>query len=843
MPNLKTHFEAQRLSDNLDELAIELPITVFADAFRRSFPEKPDKELRESDLGITGPLSEALLNQTWSGDNHCVAYYAPKHPGVRLTYDYLRQGLGPVYMSVFVVDVDTPGHVPVTDEWLQKQAALLQKVAKDDEHWGLPAAFYPTKNGLRVIWPLEKPACLQTVDDAAAWSRWYTARLRDLNGFGVNASADERCKDWTRFFRLPNVLRDGEKQPSATVLLETEDWDDIGFLEFDPPTPEEAFSEGIDEGVSPNPKRTAALVELLRSIYPDLESGTCNEFRLASTGWLLRWGLGDVEIVAALNEARRRKGPLKGNWKETEARVAGQRHKLISGEPLLGRTRMVELGEDPLPEKLREKVNQEVNEARVQKALDYLKKHPQHVETFERMKAPLSAEQHSENRIRAAISKFEDEHLKAQLLKDRDGASRGCIENLTRILRDDTRWAGVLGFEKFGNQEVWCRAPRVELGIFLDLTKPIQDAQVDAIQRWITREYDLAPTVDSTHRAVTQAAHANAFDSVLDELNSLKWDGVPRLETWLIDAAGCEDSEYTRAVSSRFLISLVARAFDPGCKVDTVLALESDQGYHKSSALEELAGHTHFGCDMPPITSKDAKEYLQGKWLVEIAELEALSRADVKAIKAFITTRTDKFRPSYGRRTIEAPRRCVFVISTNDAEYLHDATGGRRFWPVRVRQKIGKGTIAAIREQLLAEAVHAYREGRPWWLDSAELESLQAAEVEERYDADPIEETIAEWVAHYSTATEFKRTFSTGDLLWKCLQIEAKDHNKSIQGRVGKALRRLGYEKARVWSGERRGLRVWLHASHLTAWKRGDLVELDAGQDNGDDGDDGKRWN
>ena len=200
-----------------------------------------------------------------------------------------------------------------------------------------------------------------------------------------------------------------------------------------------------------------------------------------------------------------------------------------------------------------------------------------------------------------------------------------------------------------------------------------------------------------------------------------------------------------RAVAARWLISAVARIQRPGCQADSVLLLEGPQGIGKSTALRVLASDEWFADHISDLGSKDSRLELHGKLVLELAELDKIRRSKIERVKAFITSRTDHFRPPYGRRAETVPRSCVFAASVNDETPLTDETGNRRFWPVRCGA-INIEKLAELRDQLWAEAYQRYRDGTPWWLDSAELNDAATAEQAKRYDPGVWDDVILEWI-------------------------------------------------------------------------------------------------
>lgn len=299
-------------------------------------------------------------------------------------------------------------------------------------------------------------------------------------------------------------------------------------------------------------------------------------------------------------------------------------------------------------------------------------------------------------------------------------------------------------------------------------------------------------------QALIAVARERTYNPVADYLRSLKWDGVERLDHVVDDLLDCEKSEITATLMRRWMISAVARALRPGCKVDTVLILVGEGGRKKSTFFEELVGADWFSDSSITIGDKDAYLLLRRIWVLEWAELEVMQKARATgAVKAFLTSRADYFRPPYARSMRAVPRTCVIVGTTNEGEFLSDPTGNRRYWPIKVTGEIYLDGVRAQRDQLWAEAVQAFDKGERWWLDPDEETILDKtrAQYEQR---DPWEDLIAGHVDG--------KTGITTNWILDQLNVMVKDRNRAHQMRVAAIMgsRRLGYVKRKpVLNGER----------------------------------------
>jgi len=265
-----------------------------------------------------------------------------------------------------------------------------------------------------------------------------------------------------------------------------------------------------------------------------------------------------------------------------------------------------------------------------------------------------------------------------------------------------------------------------------------------------------------------------------------------------------EHAEYVYEVSRKWLISAVARALDAGCKADAVLILEGSQGAGKSTALRMLAGEEWFGDALPQMGSKDASDYLRGKWIVELAELSNINKAEVEIVKAFVSRTEERFRPAYGRSEICYPRQCVFAGTTNKADYLRDETGNRRFWPIKCG-KIDTDMVKREREMLWGEAVRAYKSGEKWWL-SRQVEEYARIEQESRLSVD-------EWTGVVANYCEGKIAVGISQIAQGAFEIQIKDVNRQTQNRISAILSAIGYVRdGQFSSGEQRGKAKYVRA-------------------------------
>jgi putative DNA primase/helicase len=349
------------------------------------------------------------------------------------------------------------------------------------------------------------------------------------------------------------------------------------------------------------------------------------------------------------------------------------------------------------------------------------------------------------------LEKFPEARVKQLLRQDRYKAIIDDEENVWRVLENDENIQGILRYDAFMCQRVVVRPipgdecdEKVVTDTDAKYPRFWRDDDTVSVQRYVQRKYIVRIGREKVDAVINEWAIKRwSFHPIRDYLDRLKWDDKPRIDTWLVDYMGAHDAppEYLTAIGSKWLIAGVARIYDPGCKVDTMLVLEGAQGKKKSMGLRELAGAEHFSDSVPTdLASKDARDHIRGKWIIEMSELAQFRKSEIETVKAFLSRQVEQFRPAFGRGEITYLRQCIIAGSTNASQYLVDDTGNRRFWIAPT----GTVKIAALRrdrDQLWAEAVHRYRKGEKWWL-TPKIEALAAEQADARRIHDPWQDEI-----------------------------------------------------------------------------------------------------
>jgi putative DNA primase/helicase len=402
----------------------------------------------------------------------------------------------------------------------------------------------------------------------------------------------------------------------------------------------------------------------------------------------------------------------------------------------------------------------------------------------------------------------------------------GNAANVLKALRTAPEWQGAIGFNTFALQDTFRRQP--PFATTQTVPWQVADADIVLVQEWMQVK-GVNASFDTVGKAICTIAREQKYSPVAEYLSSLVHDGQPRVDTWLIEHLGAEDTPLHRMFGRKFLIAAVARALHPDCKVDTMLILEGRQGLKKSTALRTLFSGEWFTDHVEDLSNKDARQQLHGVWCVEFAELDTLSRADAAKVKSWLSTQTDKIRLPYDRTTGTFHRQCVFSGSINPGGtgYLKDETGGRRFWPVECGveweddRKVDMERLALVRDQLWAEAVALYRAGESWWLDDKYVERDQAEAVADRYDSDPWAPSIITALRDpdFIVLTDDADFVRPGKVFSDVLHIALADRSKAHSMRLGGIMKSLGWTRWQRRDGQSREW-VYLRPSDWTTLPR-----------------------
>ena len=378
---------------------------------------------------------------------------------------------------------------------------------------------------------------------------------------------------------------------------------------------------------------------------------------------------------------------------------------------------------------------------------------------------------------------------------------------------------GVVAYDELRNTVVCRRA------FPWPYSKPgeIRGADALLLGKWLTDTWGL-PSISkaSLDEGIQTVAHSQRYHPVREWLGGIVWDKKPRIDRWLMHALGetpatvpAALAEYLGLVGRYWVMGMVWRVMEPGCKFDYCPVLEGSGGLRKSTLVEVLAGSEYYS-DTPFEVGrgKEGPEQVQGCWLYEIAELTHFSKAEVGAIKAFISSKVDRYRVAYGS-TVEAfPRQCVLVGTTNEDTYLRDRTGNRRFWPVPVRNQINTEFVAKYREKLLAEAYELYLQGASYTPSADEEKRLFHPMQESRLVETAVESELLAVLTRKPVAAatgplgfvHCEATFVTIAQLVQALGMDAAKAPPGLQGQITAWLKHEGWERVKR---QVNGVRAW----------------------------------
>ena len=401
---------------------------------------------------------------------------------------------------------------------------------------------------------------------------------------------------------------------------------------------------------------------------------------------------------------------------------------------------------------------------------------------------------------------FDRDRVFGKLVKGKGGRPEDCRENVLYCVLEDPTLKGLIKKNDFSQllertkDAPWGR-PAGEWDEEDDLM----------LGEYLLRTYRLGIKGKGTLRdGVLMAARLSKYNPIHDWIKAEAWDKVDRIDHWLVDVFDVQDRPYTRLIGRCFMMGLVKRAMQPGCKFDYMLIIKGEQGLSKSTVFRALA-FPYFTDNAIRVGDKDSLMAMQLAWIVESAELESLNKSETTLIKQFLSAQEDWYRPPYGGQMRKQPRHSVNVGTTNADTFLKDATGDRRFWPLEVHT-VNVEALIAMRSQLLAEALHRINAGERYWPTREEERELVFPEQEPFKRVDEWENVLDEYVndisrPHISDLARADRDFFPSTEIYdKALSIKADriDGNGQMDTRIVNCMKALGFEKHRETTGKRR---------------------------------------
>jgi len=350
-------------------------------------------------------------------------------------------------------------------------------------------------------------------------------------------------------------------------------------------------------------------------------------------------------------------------------------------------------------------------------------------------------------RMEQAAQEFENPDEWQQLLElDKQGRVKDTLKNITNIIRCDPNLQAIVLNELTGMLDVNGKLP------WRQIRPGWGDADLANAKVYFEQVYGIWSPTKFKDGLIAVVSSERHYHPIKEYFDTLSWDGIPRVDTLLIEYLGAEDTIYTREVTRKTLCAAVARIYQPGIKFDTILVLNGPQGIGKSTLFARLGGKW-FSASLTigDMKDKSAAEKLQGYWILELGELAGIRKVDVETVKSFITRTDDKFRQSYGTTVESHPRNNIIVGSTNsESGFLRDVTGNRRFWPVPVdgsgRRSVFELTQPII-DQIWAEALELYRSGESL-IVSSEVSAMAYAQQQAAMEADDREGIIVDYLEH-----------------------------------------------------------------------------------------------
>ena len=786
------------------------------------------------------PIAEAI-NTRWDTDCHTAAYYCPEKQR-RLNYDAL--GTLQVEMHWAIFDIDCPdGHKEggkTPSSWREEERVKVEALLS--AHPGV--LVYHTRGGYRVMARLPAPIEITSRDQAVEeWTPTYLSWVHYLERvFGI--VADPACKEWNRLYRLPRATRDKGGKPENYPIIG--DPSNIGT--WAPELTQEDILAAVAETREPRVPREYDDTQEGQE-YVDAGNGIFYEL-FASRGLILKdaKGGGKWWVTCPLADQHGHTGPTDtflgrpnpgekwghvhcshsshghhdftwSQWRAcfSEGEISAARERLG-----LNRTRAkvglpmdedeLALGGEVVGAEVVGTPSEFVDSSSTMAGAEAAVAVAVNPEPAEAAPEPVADPQPKLRLVSDNPNPTPEPSKEWIKLLDRKPSAKGKAQlmptrnNVELFLRNADPLKGMLLYNEIKGRVCFARKPPsrwIETYPSSNGTSrwtPWTDMDTQHLDTYLShpsvaggiKNLDLK----KIRQAVDSVAYENKVNPILEYLQGLTWDGVPRVETWLTKYLQVEDTEYSRLVGPWWLLGSVARGCDPGEKVDNILVLEGEQGVCKSTALEILGGEYYSNADLGDLKSKESALLLQGVWILELAEGEIFGRASTQALKAFSTKTKDDVIKKYQNDPTRIVRSATMALTINEFDFTFaDSTGNRRFLPVTVLDQIDLELLKKDRDQLWAETYQMYIAGVKWYPQTAAEKALCRVEQAAREVVDAWLDKVEAYITGVSDEVKITSIVDSGvEAKW---MTQAEAGRDATQKRVAKCLRKLGWKPDR----------------------------------------------